>query len=152
LSGPLRDLSCRHDNLRGTQHVIIEGLELRVAPKPASIASRHADDMRQPGYLSDQMPRYPVWLQIVGIYDMERVFSVHTGGDTGELRDEWACHRDVRLRGVDGVGPVHRNRTFAVLRLAPLPILRPHVHAIWRTYLFGIGHHVNVVTAHRKRV
>jgi hypothetical protein len=150
--GPFGDHPCRKHDFGRAQHVIVERLQLVVTPEPPGIAPRQADDMRRPGCLRHQVRRHPVWLQIMRIDDVEPAFGVEAGGDRGELRDERARHRDVGLREIDGIGEVHRDRAVAIRRPAPLPVLRPHVHAIGWTYLLGVGHDMNVVTAHRKRV
>ncbi len=67
-------------------------------------------------------------------------------GNARELGHERARHRDVGLRAVDRIGPVHRHRAGIQPRLASRPILRPHVHAKRRGDLLGIGDDVDVVS------
>ena len=152
LDRTLRDRAGGDHDFGRAQDVIVERLELRMMPEPAGIASRHARDVGHACHLRSKMPGHAVWLQVMRIDDVERAFGMHARGDGGKLGDERARHRNVGLRAVDRVGPVHRHRARVVSSLAALPILRPHVHAERRAHLLCIGDDVNVVPACGKRM
>jgi hypothetical protein len=63
-----------------------------------------------------------------GIDDVEGPVGMRLRGSGGELRDEWTGHRNVGLRTIDRVGPVHSHQTAIVRRRALLPVLRTHQH------------------------
>src|SRR5262245_43610151 len=72
--------------------------------------------------------------------------------DAGELGDERARHRNIGLRAIDGIGPVHRHEATVVARFAALPVLFSHMHAERRLHLLGIGDDVDLVSPRRQRM
>ena len=88
----------------------------------------------------------------MGKNNVERTLGMDPCGDARELGHERARHRDIGLGAIDRIGPMHRDRSAARVRLAPRPIFRSHMHAKWRRRFLGVGHDVNFVPPRRKRV
>src|SRR5262245_8599688 len=107
--GAFGDRANSDHGLGRPQHVVVKRLELRVMPKPSRIAARHAGDMRHAHDLSGEMAGDAIGLQIVRMDDIKRRLRVDAGGDAGELGHERARHRNVGLRPVDGIRPVHHH-------------------------------------------
>ena len=126
--------------------MIVECSKLRMAPQAAGIASGRSGDVGDTGHLCREMSCHSVRLQIERMDQVKRVLGMQPHRDARELRDEWARHRDIRLRAIDGIAPVHRHGAAAVARLAAPPVLRPHVHPKRRPHLLGIGDDVDLVS------
>src|SRR5580704_246486 len=142
----------RYHDLGGSQHVVVERFELRMAPKASGIASRHAHDVRQSGHFGSKMRRHAIRLDIVGINHIESMFRMRTRRNRCELRDERAGRGNMELGTVYGVGPVHRHRPWPICGLATLPVLWPHVHPERRKHLLRIGHNVHFMPLCREGV
>src|SRR5215510_693195 len=108
-------------------------------PKPPRIAARHAGDMRHVHDLRREMAGDAIGLKIMRIDDVKGSLRMNARRGAGELGHEGACHWDVGLRPVDGIGPVHRHGACAVARLTARPVIGPHVHPEGRCDLLGIG-------------
>ena len=96
---------------------------MRMISEASRVASGHADHVRHARHLRGEMTRDPVGLHIV-TKRRHRTDARHApGGDRRELRDEGAGHRNVRLRAVDRIGPMNRDRARVVVapRSAPNP-------------------------------
>jgi hypothetical protein len=68
--------AARYHDLGGPQHMVVERLELRMAPKTSGIASRHAHDVGQSGHSGSKMSRHSVGLDIMGINDVESMLGM----------------------------------------------------------------------------
>src|SRR6516165_1324274 len=88
----------------------------------------------------------------MGKNDVERLGGMFARHNGCKLRDERARHRDVGLRAVDRIGPMHPHGAFAEGGLAALPILLAHMHAKRRGHLFRVGDDVNLMAACREAV
>src|SRR5262252_1670433 len=140
-----RDRAGRNHELCGAQHMVVEQLELRMLPQTPRIAASHPDHMRHAGHLRGKITGHPIGLQIVGEDDVERLFHMRARRNRRELRNERAVHRNMRLRAIDRVGPVHRHGTGTVHRPAAVPVLRPHVHPVWCDRFFGVGDDMDIM-------
>ena len=150
LQGPLRDLADRHHRRSRPQHMVVQALQLRMMPQPPGVTAGHAHDVGRAGHLRGKVSRHAVGLHVMRINDVERPCRMRIGGKGRELRDKRTRHRDVALRAVDRITPVHRDGAASERRLAAPPVLRPHVHAEGRSRFFGVSDDVNLVTALRE--
>ena len=144
------DRARRDDDLRRAQHVIVKRLELRMVPQPPRIASCHAHHVWQAGDLSREISRDSIGLHVMRENDVEGLCGMRARSDACELRDERARHRDIGLRAVDWIGPMHRDGAFAERSLAAFPVLLPHMHPERRERFLRVRDHVNLVAACRE--
>src|SRR3954447_8337030 len=121
-----------------------------MVPKAPCIAPGHAYEVRHPGHLRGEMSRHSIGLHVMRENDVKRLLGMSGRSDGGELGNERAGHRDIRLRPVDRIGPMHFHRTRGERRRASLPICLSHVHAEWRAHFFRIGDDMHLVTALRE--
>ena len=125
--------------------MIVERLELRMMPQPAGVTARHAHDVRRAGHLRGEMSGNAIGLQVVRKDDVKRMRGMHPGRNGRELGHERARHRNVRLRTVDRIGPVHCHRSAAdAPRIAPS--LLPACACETAGGLLGVGHDVNLMS------
>ena len=77
--------------------MVVKRLELRMTPEAPGVAPGHAHDVRHASDLGGEMTRNPIGLKVVRVYDVERTLGMHARGRRGELGDEGARQRNVKL-------------------------------------------------------